>query len=65
MTGALMTILNIRAVSDGMFAVDDTLGALQKAGRVLGYAFVVGAGGLIGLMLGVIAALMLGLIDVC
>lgn len=65
MTDALMTILNIRAGSDGSFVVDDTLGTLRKAGRALGYAFVVGAGGLIGLMLGVVAALMLGLIDVC
>lgn len=66
MTSELMNLLNFRM--DGGAGETDgaaSSGARTRVGHPIAYALVVGAGGAIGLILGVIAALMLGFIEVC
>ncbi|MEQ1670402.1 MAG: hypothetical protein ABL893_06055 [Hyphomicrobium sp.] len=65
MTSELMNLLNIR-MDGGAGETDGAAsGARTRVGHPIAYALVVGAGGAIGLILGVIAALMLGFIEVC
>ena len=65
MTGTLIDLLAIRGTGDSGDVQGSETGALQTVARTAAYIFVIGTGGLIGLILGVIAALMLGFIEVC
>lgn len=65
MSGALMTLLSIRATGELGVVDGDSTGALQTAGRVFAYAAAIGAGSIIGVILGVIIALFSGFVEVC
>lgn len=65
MTSALMTLLSIRATGDAGVVEGVSSSALQKAGRVLAYATVIGLGSILGIILGIIIALFSGVMQVC